>query len=198
MNGDEETKGTIIAQDPKAGVVVDVDSTVTITVNDGPKTAVIPDDLVGKDVDNVEEEPGGAGLHQCRGRGGQDRGSRHQAQRGAPDLAPGGIDRRPGRQDHSDLRDRQVGGAELRRAAQARAIETADEAGFDEPTFTEETSDAPAGTVIAQNPKAGAKVDRDTKIALTLAKAPVEAPDAHADPDRAIPTPIPTPSRTPS
>ena len=54
-NGDEETKGTITAQDPVAGTQVVVDSTVTLTLNEGPKTAVIPDNLIGKDVDDVEQ-----------------------------------------------------------------------------------------------------------------------------------------------
>ena len=55
VNGDEDTKGTIIDQEPKAGVMVDPNTTVTITLNTGPKTGKIPGSLVGKDVDDVEE-----------------------------------------------------------------------------------------------------------------------------------------------
>ena len=53
-NADEETKGTIIAQDPVANTEVDVGSTVIITLNEGPKTGTIPDGLVGEHVKDVE------------------------------------------------------------------------------------------------------------------------------------------------
>ncbi|HEY6813217.1 MAG TPA: Stk1 family PASTA domain-containing Ser/Thr kinase, partial [Propionibacteriaceae bacterium] len=53
VNGDEESKGRVTAQDPVENTPVPVNSTVTITVNDGPKTATIPNNLVGKDVKDV-------------------------------------------------------------------------------------------------------------------------------------------------
>ena len=56
-NGDEETKGTITPQDPVSTTVVPVNSVVTITLNEGPKTGTIPDGLVGED---VKERPGGS------------------------------------------------------------------------------------------------------------------------------------------
>ena len=52
----------------------------------------------------------------------------------------------------------------------------AKDAGFGEPQFVErESSQAVAGTVIAQSPQAGATVDRDTTIRLTLAVAAAAA-----------------------
>jgi serine/threonine-protein kinase len=48
VNGDEEGKGRVTAQDPVENTSVPVNSTVTITVNDGPKTATIPNSLVGQ------------------------------------------------------------------------------------------------------------------------------------------------------
>ena len=41
-NGDEETKDTITAQNPVSGTSVDENSTVTLTLNDGPKTGRSP------------------------------------------------------------------------------------------------------------------------------------------------------------
>ena len=41
-NADEESKGTITAQDPVGGTEVAENSTVTITLNEGPKTGTIP------------------------------------------------------------------------------------------------------------------------------------------------------------
>jgi hypothetical protein len=54
VNGDEETKGTITAQDPVAYTVALTNSTVSITVNEGPKTGTIPAGLVGQDIKDVE------------------------------------------------------------------------------------------------------------------------------------------------
>ncbi|HEX5384042.1 MAG TPA: Stk1 family PASTA domain-containing Ser/Thr kinase, partial [Propionibacteriaceae bacterium] len=48
VNGDEEGKGRVTAQDPIENTPVPVNTKVTITVNDGPKTATIPNNLVGK------------------------------------------------------------------------------------------------------------------------------------------------------
>ena len=54
VNGDEESKGTVTEQNPAADVVVQVNSTVTITLNEGPKTGTIPKGLVGQDRKDVE------------------------------------------------------------------------------------------------------------------------------------------------
>ena len=63
VNGkDDETKGTIVDQDPKGGATVPVDSTVTITLNAGPEDAKVPDGLVGKDLDEVTQELEEAGF----------------------------------------------------------------------------------------------------------------------------------------
>jgi beta-lactam-binding protein with PASTA domain len=56
--------------------------------------------------------------------------------------------------------------------SRSAAIRVANDAGFDDPTFVAQESSQPAGTVIAQNPAAHAKVDRDTNIRLVLATAP--------------------------
>ena len=115
-NGDEETKGQITAQDPVAGTQVEVNSTVTITFNEGPKTAVIPDDLVGKDVDDVEKTlEDELDFTNVKTVAAKSEDPDDQARRGAADLAQGGLDRRRWTRDHRHLRDRQVGGAELRR-----------------------------------------------------------------------------------
>ena len=55
-NGDQETAGTITGQNPVGGSQAEVNSTVTITLNEGPKTGTVPDDLVGKDLDDVKTE----------------------------------------------------------------------------------------------------------------------------------------------
>jgi eukaryotic-like serine/threonine-protein kinase len=55
VNDDEETKGDVIAQNPLPNVEVEVNTTVQITVNDGPKTGKIPTGLKGKSLDDVKK-----------------------------------------------------------------------------------------------------------------------------------------------
>jgi beta-lactam-binding protein with PASTA domain len=79
------------------------------------------------------------------------------------------------------------------------AIREARAAGFGEPQFSERESSKPAGTVIAQSPDAGATVDRDTRIRLTLATAPPPPPPPTTEQPTESPTtsttqPTPTPT----
>jgi len=194
-NGEEETKGTITAQNPVAGMMVDVATTVQLTLNEGPETAVIPDNLVGKDVDDVENDLQELDFSNVVA---------VAAKSENPDTKPNEVLRISPREGSTVALDDKItvtyatGKSEVPNfdgLPRQRAIEVADEAGFDEPTFKEKTSDAPEGTVIAQNPKAGEKVDRDTKISLTLAEAPVVTPSPTPTPSStsASPTPTPTP-----
>jgi len=50
-----DTVGTVVKQTPTAGASVAARSVVTLEVNVGPATAKIPDNLVGKDVDDVKQ-----------------------------------------------------------------------------------------------------------------------------------------------
>jgi serine/threonine-protein kinase len=54
--------GTVLGQDPAAGVTVDEGSTVTLTVSLGPPPVVIPTDLGGKPLDQVTNELAAVGL----------------------------------------------------------------------------------------------------------------------------------------
>ena len=53
---DDDTVGTVIKQTPGEGAEVARGSTVTAEINVGPATERIPDDLVGRDVDDVVEK----------------------------------------------------------------------------------------------------------------------------------------------
>jgi beta-lactam-binding protein with PASTA domain len=193
-NGEEETKGTITAQNPVAGMMVDVTTTVRLTLNEGPETAVIPDNLVGKDVDDVESDLQELDFSNVVA---------VAAKSENPDTKPDEVLRISPREGSTVALDAKItvtyatGKSEVPNfdgLPRQRAIEVADEAGFDEPTFKEETSDAPEGTVIAQSPKAGRSVDRDTKISLTLAKAPEPTPSPTPTPDPTSPSPSPSQS----
>ena len=56
VNGDAKAADQVTKQTPVAGTQVEQNSTVIITVNDGPKTAKIPTGLVGDDVADAEAE----------------------------------------------------------------------------------------------------------------------------------------------
>ena len=206
VNGEEETKGEVTGQDPVAGTSVEVNSSVTITVNEGPKTAVIPDGLVGKDVDDVEKtlenELDFTNVKTVAAKSEDPEDKPNEVLRISP--KPGStvaldeeitVTYATGESDVPNF----VG------VTAARARELADQAGFPEPRFSEEESNQPAGTVIDQSPNAGKRVDRETRIRLTLARAPEPEPEPTDPPDPPDPTPTPTettaaptPSSTPS
>jgi eukaryotic-like serine/threonine-protein kinase len=202
VNGDEETKGQITAQDPVAGTVVEVDSTVTITLNEGPKTATIPDGLVGRDVKDVESTLEDLKFSNV---------GKKAAKSEDPDTQPGEVISISPKEGtvvplDSKITIRYATGKSkvptfdgLSRSA---AIRVANDAGFDDPVFGERESSKPSGTVIGQSPQAGATVDRDTTIRLTLATAPTPpslppTTNQPTDPPTTKP-PSPTPSPTPT
>jgi beta-lactam-binding protein with PASTA domain/tRNA A-37 threonylcarbamoyl transferase component Bud32 len=200
QNGDEETKDTIIAQDPVANTEVDVGSTVVITLNEGPKTGTIPDGLVGQDVKDVE-----AALDDLKFTNVQ----RSKAKSEDPDTQPGEVISISPKGGSTVPLDSKItiryatGKSEVPNfegLSRAAAIREAQDAGFGEPQFSERESSQPAGTVIGQDPNAGATVDRDTTIRLTLATspAPPKPPPTTKSPTEEPTTTKPTPTETPT
>jgi eukaryotic-like serine/threonine-protein kinase len=198
-NGDEESKGTITAQDPVGGTEVAENSTVTITLNEGPKTGTIPDGLVGQDVDEV-----GNALDDLK----FSNVNTVAAKSEDPDTQPGEVISISPKEGSTVPLDSKItvryatGKSEVPNfegLTRGAAIREARDAGFGEPQFSERESSKPAGTVIAQSPKAGATVDRDTRIQLTLATAPPPPPPPTTEPPTESPTtsttqPTPTPT----
>jgi serine/threonine-protein kinase len=202
VNGDEETKGTVTEQDPAANTVVPVGSTVTITLNDGPKSATIPKGLVGQDRKDVE-----AALDDLKFSNVTSKAAKSEDANTKPgevlSIAPSEGETVPldtkitvryatGKSEVPDFDG-------LSRSA---AVRTANGAGFGDPVFVErQTSKGTPGTVIAQSPRAGANVDRDTTIRLTLAvqpPPPTTPPPTTQPPTKPPTTPPPTPTVTPS
>jgi serine/threonine-protein kinase len=58
----DNTKGTVTRQDPAAKAQAEQDSTVTIWINDGPKTATIPSGLIGMEKSAAEQALQAAGF----------------------------------------------------------------------------------------------------------------------------------------
>jgi eukaryotic-like serine/threonine-protein kinase len=206
VNGDEEGKGRVTAQDPVENTPVPVNSTVTITVNDGPKTATIPNDLIGQDVKDVVNALKDLNFSNVK---------KVAAKSENSDTKPGEVTSISPKEGETVPLDTKI---TVRHAtgksdvpnfeglSRAAAIRIANDAGFDDPVFSDQQSSRPAGTVIAQSPRAGANVDRDTTIKLTLAtapsppepppttKEPTEPPTT--EPPTKSPTPTPTPTKT--
>ncbi len=192
VNGDEESKDTIIAQLPAVGTQVDEGSTVTVTVNDGPKTATVPTGLVGEDVNDVKQELADADFTNVEA---------VAAKSEDPDAKPGQVIRVSPKSGSVVPLDDEItityatGKSEVpdfTGSTEAKAKELAEAAGFGTPSFTERESTQVAGTVIAQNPKAGSSVDRGTEIALVIATAPAPSPTPTPSASES-PTPSPTP-----
>jgi eukaryotic-like serine/threonine-protein kinase len=192
VNGEEETKGTITVQDPVGGTEVDVNSTVTITLNEGPKTGTIPDGLVGEDVKDVENTLDDLKFSNV---------NTVAAKSEDPDTKPGeviGISPKEGSIVPLDSKITvryATGKSEVPNfegLSRGAAIREASDAGFGEPQFVERESSQPAGTVIDQSPRAGATVDRDTRIELTLATAAPPAPPPTTEEPTEEPTEQPT------
>ena len=206
VNGDEEGKGRVTAQDPGENTPVPVNSTVTITVNDGPKTATIPNNLVGQDVKDVVNTLEDLNFSNVK---------KVAAKSENSDAKPGEVTSISPKEGETVPLDTKItvryatGKSEVPNfegLSRAAAIRIANDAGFDDPVFSDRESSQPAGTVIAQSPRAGANVDRDTNIKLTLAtapsppepppttKEPTEPPTT--EPPTKSPTPTPTPTKT--
>jgi eukaryotic-like serine/threonine-protein kinase len=198
VNGDEETKGQITAQEPVAGTEVEVNSTVVITLNEGPQTGTIPDGLVGRDVKDVE-----GALEDLKFSNVTKRAAKSED----PDTQPGEVISISPKEGEvvpldSKITIRYATGKsqvpDFDGLTRSAAIRQAKDAGFDDPVFAERESSKPAGTVIGQSPQAGTTVDRDTTIRLTLATAP--SPPS-PPPTTKEPTDPPTtrpPTQTPS
>ena len=200
-NGAADTQGTVTGQDPVGGAQVAANSVVGVTVNDGPKSASIPDGLVGKNVDNVEKTLAKAGFDNVSKTAAKTEDS------GAKEDEVLSVS--PSEGTLTPLADQvtltyATGKSvvpDFSGVTEDAAKRLASEAGFQKaPTFTQQisTNDL-AGTVISQTPAANTKAGRKDTIKLVIAQAPEPTPPASTPPastppasTSASPTPNPT------
>jgi serine/threonine-protein kinase len=201
VNGkNDDTKDTVIDQDPKGGAPVPVDSTVTITVNAGPKMGKVPDDLVGKDLEDVTDELAEAGFTNV---------DTKAAKEEDPDSEPNEVLSVSPKSGASAALDAKItvtyatGKSPVPNfvgVLESRARDLAEESGFDSvEVVTEPATDAPPGIVIRQNPPKGKVVDRTATIRLVVAATPpppTTQPPSSQPPSS--PAQSPSPSATPS
>ncbi len=171
-NGAAATKGTVTGQDPVAGSQLAEGSSVTITVNQGPKTGKIPDDLVGQDVGDAENALADAGF---------DNVTKKAASSESPDdkanevlsVSPSAGSTQP--LDTSITLTYATGKSEVPNLTERlydAAKSEAEAAGFKVKRVDKETADIAANLVISQSPSAGSTASRGSTITLTVAKAP--------------------------
>ena len=196
-NGDESTRGTVVAQDPAGRSEAPAGSTVTVTVNDGPESAEIPADLVGENVDDVEKTLRDAGFTNV---------DPNPATTENPDAEEGEVlSVSPDEGTPTPLADRvtvtyatgkstvpDVGG--FPRAAAEKVLR---DAGFTKVSTSKQESSQTAGTVVSQSPDAGNEAARSTTIKLVIAEAaapPTTAPPSTPSEPDDSPSPDPTAS----
>lgn len=186
VNGpDDETINTATKQDPTAGTPVAPGSTVEVDINQGPKTATVPDHLVGKQYKKVVAQLVDAGFD-------EDNIKKATApQPEALDLKKGEVTEVEPREGEEVAVSSEVTVTvatgksivpSLIGSLADPAEQAAEEAGFKTTIVEQEDADNPPGTVIDQSPAKGTLLERDSTIKLVVAKAPPS------------PTPTPTPS----
>src|ERR671912_702679 len=196
---DDETKGTVTAQNPVPDTAVEPGSTVTITVNVGPETGKIPKNLVGKDKDDVQEALEDAGFTNV---------DLKEAEEEDPDTEPDEVISVSPKEGATAAKSGKVTVTyatgkspvpDFTGLSEQRARDDARAAGFDSvEVVEEETNEQPVGTVIRQNPKPGDVAERTFKIRLVVAQAVPEPTPTPTPPSTPPTSPSPTPSATPS
>ncbi len=204
-NGSAATINQVTRQNPAAATEVPANSTVTITVNKGPKSAAIPDGLVGRSRSDAKDRLERAGFTDVK----------ETAATTEPVDATRNevLSVRPAEGSTAALSDEvtltyATGESEvpnLTNRTEDQAQTDAEAAGFKTRSVTRRTNSEPEGLVIGQNPDAGSRLTRGETITITVAEpkptqAPTTAPPTApttAPPTTQPPTsPAPSPSTT--
>ena len=189
VNGPADTKGQVTQQDPIAETQVEVNSSVTITVNQGPETGTIPDGLIGKDRKAAEDRLNDAGFDSVD----------TKAASSEPNDAKAGQVLTVSPKEGSTVAlstkvtvtyaTGESSVPNLVGVNRERAEADAKTAGFKVRFTEQETDDQPPGLVTSQDPDAGSMLERGETISVVVAVAPKPTP---------TPTVTPPPSGPPS
>ncbi|WP_425562556.1 Stk1 family PASTA domain-containing Ser/Thr kinase [Microlunatus ginsengisoli] len=193
-NGNADTKGTVTGQDPVSGTQVAENSSVTITVNDGPKTGTVPKDLVGKNVNDAEDELVAAGFNNVTKKEASSESADAKANEVLSVSPSGGSTTAL---DTTITLTFATGKSEVPNLTEQlydRAKAEAEDAGFKVKRVDQQTNGGVAADlVIAQNPAAGSTASRGTTITLTVAVAPPTPPPTTGPPNPPDPNGTATP-----
>jgi serine/threonine-protein kinase len=180
---EDDTIGKVVRQDPVAGVLTEVGSEVLIEVNVGPNKGTIPDNLVGRNYEDVAKE-----LEQELGfsevTSEEDSTEPLSAKSGeVTRIDPAGGAKIPF--DQPIVVYYATGKSpvpNLKGATEEEAINTAKNSGFTKKIqFSYRESTAEPDTVIEVTPGVGQMVKRTTTLKCVLAK-PIETPPPSSEP----------------
>ncbi|HET9650252.1 MAG TPA: Stk1 family PASTA domain-containing Ser/Thr kinase [Microlunatus sp.] len=188
-NGNANTKGTVTGQDPVSGAQVAQGSSVTITVNQGPKMAQIPDNLVGMNVNDAEDALASAGFNNITKKAATSESANDKANEVLSVSPTEGsnvaldtditLTYATGKSEVPNLTERLYDAAK----------QEAEAAGFKVKRVDQQTTDVAPDLVMAQNPAAGSSASRGSTITLTVAAGPPsQGPTPPANPG-GTPTP---------
>ena len=205
VNGNRKTAGTVTAQDPIAGTQVAPNSTVIVTVNDGPKMGKIPSGLEGKDVSEAKKILEEEKFTNVVAKAAEEEPTDAEANEVLSVSPPEGSTVPLNQKITLSYATGKSKVPVLTGKTPAQAESDAREAGFTNLERDNQVSDEQAGVVFAQNPKAGSVVPRDTQISYKVAVAkPAPEPEPQPRPTATVtetqpetqPAPTPTPSET--
>ncbi len=184
VKGDADTKGQVIKQDPTPGKTVDKGSTVSITVNEGPDTVKIPDNLVGMNVGDAQKALADAGFTNVK----TETATADQDPNGADkdevlSVSPaGGSDAQPGSEVLLTIASGEATVPNFGSMTVAEAQDSASKNGFRIKVIREESTASLPDTIFKQDPAAGSSAARDTEVTVYVAVAPAPATTAATAP----------------
>ena len=200
VNGPVDTKGQVTQQDPIAETQVEVNSTVIVTVNQGPETGTIPDGLIGRDRGDVEKRLNDAGFDSVDAKAAASEPGNAKAGEVLTVSPREGATVALATKVTITYATGQSAVPNLVGTTRERAENDAREAGFKVRFTEDETDDQPAGLVVSQDPQAGSTLGRGQTISLVVAVEPEPTPTPTPAQTQTQPPnpPKPTPSSTPS
>ncbi|HET9873526.1 MAG TPA: Stk1 family PASTA domain-containing Ser/Thr kinase [Propionibacteriaceae bacterium] len=193
VNGrDDDTVNTATKQSPLGNEQAPVNSTVTVEINAGPRTATVPDGLLGSSVDDAKDTLESADFKVKVVPAGRESADARKDQvlvvsPSEGESVPLGSEITLTVATGESIVPNFLGSSRQRAEADARA------AGFGTPRFVEKESTKPSGTVIEQNPEPGRREERGKELTLTVA-IPKEEPTPTAPATTAPPAPTAAPT----
>ena len=179
----DRPKGEVIGQDPAAGAKVEDGSVVTLTVSAGPGEARVPD-LQGQSRNEARKALSELGFEIEEERTFSDEIGENRVVESRP-AAGTSLERGlPVTLVISRGKER-IAVPKVVGTKEAEARTTLEDAGFKVTVKDKESTDQPAGTVLAQDPKAGGRAVNGSTVTITVAKEPerIDVPDVTGKPE---------------
>lgn len=193
---DDDTIGTVIAQDPAGGTAVTPGTQVVLKVNVGPTKATVPD-VTGRTLDEAKamlQRDGGFTNVEVKPLAPDDAPPKAKAGEVVRQDPPGGTLAAPTTPITLYVASDKANVPNVRGLSAADATKSLERAGFKVDKKYQPTSTDPAGTVIKQDPPFNTAAVKGSTVTITIADPP--DPSTSAAPTNLPPSPT-VPSATP-